>query len=81
VTVSPATLASLPENVDLPSVRLMVVAGEALPHAVASRWARGRRLINAYGPTEGTVRATMYDCRADEDGHPPIGRPIANVTT
>jgi amino acid adenylation domain-containing protein len=78
-TVSPAMLASLEEDVDLASVRTMVVAGEILPVAVAKRWARGRRLINAYGPTEATVWSTMHDCRPDESGSPPIGHPIANV--
>jgi amino acid adenylation domain-containing protein len=78
-TVSPAMLASLDRKVDLASVHTMVVAGEALPEAVVKRWARGRRLINAYGPTEATVWATMYDCRVEDPGPPPIGRPIANV--
>jgi amino acid adenylation domain-containing protein len=78
-TVSPAMLASLDEDVDLASVHTMIVAGEALPVAVAKRWATGRRLINAYGPTEATVWATMYDCRTDDSGSPPIGHPIANV--
>jgi amino acid adenylation domain-containing protein len=78
-TVSPAMLASLEEDVDLASVHTMIVAGEALPEAVAKRWARGRRLINAYGPTEATVWSTMHDCRTDESGSPPIGHPIANV--
>ncbi len=36
----------------LPDLKLLYVGGEALPRDVADRWARGRRLVNGYGPTE-----------------------------
>ena len=58
LTVPPSVLATvdggLPE-----SVSTVVVAGEACPLPLAGRWARERRVINAYGPTEVTVCATM----------------------
>ncbi|HBH72479.1 MAG TPA: non-ribosomal peptide synthetase module, partial [Synechococcales bacterium UBA10510] len=57
----------------------MTVAGERLPKALARRWAADRSLINAYGPTEATVCATVHLCAADASGDPPIGRPIANT--
>ena len=47
---------------ELPELSLLYVGGEALPSDVADRWARGRRLVNGYGPTECTVtsvRATI----------------------
>lgn len=50
-----------PES-DLPELSLLYVGGEALTSDVADRWAKGRRLVNGYGPTECTVtcmRATM----------------------
>jgi amino acid adenylation domain-containing protein len=78
-TLPPALLAALPEEAELTTVRTLVVAGDTLSHSVARRWAQGRRLINAYGPTEGTVCATLHDCHAEEPGDPPIGRPIANT--
>ncbi|HEU0077990.1 MAG TPA: amino acid adenylation domain-containing protein, partial [Longimicrobiaceae bacterium] len=79
VTLPPAVLPTLSATADLASVRTMVLAGEAVPAAAVARWAGGRRLINAYGPTEAAVWATLHECRADESGNPPIGRPIPNA--
>ena len=54
---------------DLPTVRLLVVSGEACPQELVDRWAaNGRRMLNVYGPTETTVNATAALCRA--------GRPV-----
>jgi acyl-coenzyme A synthetase/AMP-(fatty) acid ligase/acyl carrier protein len=78
-TLPPAVLASLADDEELGTVEVMVLAGDVLTGAVARRWAPGRRLLNAYGPTEATVWASVHECRADEAGNPPIGRPIANT--
>jgi amino acid adenylation domain-containing protein len=75
----PAVLTTLPPEADLPSIRTLIVGGDALPASLSHRWGRGRRLINAYGPTETTVLATMHECRGQEAGKPPIGRPISNA--
>ncbi len=60
-----------------PSVTL-VVAGEACPPEEVERWSRGRRMVNAYGPTESTVCATIG---APLDGAvtPTIGRPVTGT--
>jgi amino acid adenylation domain-containing protein len=79
VTLPPAVLPTLAATADLATVRTMVLAGEALPAAAVARWGGGRRLINAYGPTEAAVWTTLHECRTDERGNPPIGRPIPNA--
>ena len=75
VTLPPTALAMLPDGA-LPAGATLVVAGEPCPPALVAKWAPGRRMINAYGPTENTVCATMSDPLTAEAGVPPIGRPI-----
>lgn len=53
----PTLLATLER--DVPSLRVLLVSGEACPQDLITRWARpGRRFLNVYGPTEATVTAT-----------------------
>src|SRR6266851_74035 len=47
---------------DVPTVRLLILGGEACPEQIVERWARpGRRMVNTYGPTEATVIATYAE--------------------
>ncbi len=57
--IPPAALATLPPSVagGLPAFRCLIVGGEACPAELVARWAPGRTMINAYGPTESTVVA------------------------
>ncbi|WP_230989936.1 non-ribosomal peptide synthase/polyketide synthase [Rhodococcus oxybenzonivorans] len=72
---TPAVLATLdPDGLD--SLRVVAVGGEALRTESAEMWSAGRLMLNAYGPTESTVVATL----AEVDGNVTIGAPIAGTT-
>ena len=77
VTLPPTVLSALPED-RFPSLRTVVAAGETCSADIVRRWAAGRRFLNAYGPTEVTVCATIAEV-IDENSRPSIGRPIANT--
>jgi arthrofactin-type cyclic lipopeptide synthetase A len=72
--------AGLLDEADDASLKLVVVAGEAINSAMwkTLRASRSIRFYNAYGPTEATVYAT--ECAlAQADETPIIGHPIANT--
>jgi amino acid adenylation domain-containing protein len=73
--VPPAALATVPVE-GLPDFRSLVVGGDATGAELVDRWAPGRRMVNAYGPTEATVAATLSEPLAAGGGTPPIGRPV-----
>jgi amino acid adenylation domain-containing protein len=75
----PTALAML--DSDAPSVRLLILGGEACTRELIVRWAKAgrRRMVNTYGPTEATVIATHGDCDATA-AFVTIGRPIPNYT-
>ncbi|MCP4654106.1 MAG: amino acid adenylation domain-containing protein, partial [bacterium] len=65
------------------ALRLVTVGGDVMPSAAACRWPQtalaGIGLVNAYGPTEATVTATVYRLPAGAQGcawRVPIGRPL-----
>jgi amino acid adenylation domain-containing protein len=73
----PSTLAVLPQ-VPLPDLRMLMSGGEALSASVLARWAPGRSVYNAYGPTEAAVCTTLAHCQEQETS-PPIGRPLGDL--
>ncbi|MEV0570758.1 amino acid adenylation domain-containing protein, partial [Dactylosporangium sp. NPDC050588] len=77
VTLPPAVLALLDPSSIGPDVTV-VVAGEACPPEVMSRWAAGHRMFNSYGPTETTVDATLWRCDPAA-GQVAIGGPVVNT--
>jgi amino acid adenylation domain-containing protein len=82
MTLTPAVLAALPaDEARYGSLETLVLAGEACPPALVDQWSPGRRMINAYGPTEATVCATMSMplTPGAPGGEVPIGRPIRNT--
>jgi non-ribosomal peptide synthetase-like protein len=73
----PTLLSMLQE--DLPTVRLLILGGEACQPELIQRWFKAdRRILNTYGPTEATVVATYLEC----DLHKPvtIGQPLPSYT-
>jgi non-ribosomal peptide synthetase-like protein len=64
---------------DLPSVRLLVTGGEQCSSELVARWARGRRMLNTYGPTEATVVATAAECIPGQSVT--IGKALPGYTT
>ncbi|MCX4783677.1 non-ribosomal peptide synthetase [Streptomyces sp. NBC_01264] len=77
LTLPPAALSVLPTDA-LPTVRTLLVAGEACPPSLVARWAPRLRMLNGYGPTETTV-CTTISAPLSGGVVPPIGRPIANM--
>ena len=86
----PSTAAMIKQNTglpagSLPSLRVSIFCGEALPKSVARDWqaaACNCELYNFYGPTEATIACTGYRWRADEDVGPgavPLGNPFAGL--
>lgn len=73
----PSVLALLPED-ELPTLQTVIAGGEACSADIVERWAVNRRFLNAYGPTETTIWATVAQL-TPHSGKPIIGRPIANT--
>jgi amino acid adenylation domain-containing protein len=78
VTLPPTVLALFADDVELPSLETVVVAGEACSVQLAARWGAKCRMHNAYGPSETTVCSTVSG-PLDGKRVPSIGRPIANM--
>ncbi len=75
----PPVLATL-EYDPLPNLKSLVVAGDICTRDLIETWGHGGRLVNGYGPTEGTVCTTLArigTAHADAG----IGKPISNVET
>ncbi|HZU33407.1 MAG TPA: amino acid adenylation domain-containing protein, partial [Candidatus Angelobacter sp.] len=76
-TLTPSVLATIDERQNL-TLENLIVVGEQCPGELIARWSRGRRVINAYGPTEITVCATI-SAPLEGSAIPPIGFPNINT--
>ena len=75
--IIPSVLASVPVG-QVTALDCPIVGGEACSDRLAAEWSAGRRMFNAYGPTEITIAATLSGPLSGQ-GSPPIGRPIWNT--
>ncbi|WP_415852026.1 amino acid adenylation domain-containing protein, partial [Tsukamurella ocularis] len=76
--LTPSVLASVPEG-RMPGLTSLVVAAEAVSRSLVDRWGPGRRLVNAYGPTEATIAVSFARIRPGGAGPVPIGRPVRGM--
>jgi amino acid adenylation domain-containing protein/non-ribosomal peptide synthase protein (TIGR01720 family) len=74
LVLPPTALATLADG-DLPAGMTLIAGGEACPSRLVETWAVGRQMVNAYGPTESTVCATISRALVPA-GAVPIGRPL-----
>ncbi|WP_329218544.1 amino acid adenylation domain-containing protein [Streptomyces sp. NBC_01485] len=74
VLLIPSVLALLPPDA-LPPQLVLGVGGEPCPPELITRWASGRRMVNAYGPSESTVCVSFTTPLAPHPAPPPIGHP------
>ncbi|GAB2609636.1 hypothetical protein GCM10027168_48270 [Streptomyces capparidis] len=73
----PALLAAMPEGVELPAPATLLAGTERVSPELVARYAPGRRMFNAYGPTEATVNSTLGACEPEgrRGASVPIGVP------
>ncbi len=77
LTQTPSAVAALsPQGLDSAA---LLLGGEPCPAEVVDRWAPGRVVINAYGPTEATVYASMSVPLTPGSGPAPIGAPVSTA--
>jgi amino acid adenylation domain-containing protein/non-ribosomal peptide synthase protein (TIGR01720 family) len=77
-TITPAYLAAL-DGHPLPTLRVLIMAGDAAIPDLARLYARDRAVFNAYGPTEVSVCASIHRVDPDDGGATiPVGRAVAS---
>ncbi len=76
--LTPTVLSSL-DRARLDELTTLITGGEACPEELVHAWAPGRRMFNAYGPTEATIWATGAPVSPTRRVN--IGTPIAGVRT
>lgn len=73
----PALLAAMPPDVELPPTATLLAGTERVSPELVGRYAGGRMMFNAYGPTEATTNSTLGRCDPDTPSGAivPIGGP------
>ncbi|WP_241997405.1 non-ribosomal peptide synthetase [Rhodococcus sp. SMB37] len=70
---TPTVLGTLDPD-GLPDLRVVASGGESLSPALAARWAAGRTMLDAYGPSEATIVSTLVEITGDTPAG--IGSPV-----
>lgn len=90
VMTLPPTYAVHLEPAEMPTIRMLITAGSASTPDLARRYSKHANYVNAYGPTESTICATVWqtggpagtDLNETTGNLPakvPIGKPIRNT--
>jgi amino acid adenylation domain-containing protein/non-ribosomal peptide synthase protein (TIGR01720 family) len=77
VTLPPSVLSAL---APAPTLKTLVVAGEAGSLELFRQWSEHCRVINAYGPTEATVCASMKSVTDSADKAPTLGKALRGTS-
>ncbi|MQS14936.1 amino acid adenylation domain-containing protein [Streptomyces kaniharaensis] len=77
LSATPSVLATM-DPAEVPSITELTSVGEAISADLVRSWSPGRRIVNAYGPTEITVFCTTETLVAD-GRTPPVGRAVAGT--
>ncbi|KAL7925987.1 hypothetical protein ACQKWADRAFT_329035 [Trichoderma austrokoningii] len=64
------------QPVDVPSLELVLLAGEAVPRDVFDLWFGKVRLINGWGPAETCVFSTLHEWKSANESPLTIGKPV-----
>ncbi|MFD1299540.1 amino acid adenylation domain-containing protein, partial [Lysobacter gummosus] len=78
VVLPSSALQACGDDAPVPTRVTLMLAGEALPPALAKRWAATNRVFNFYGPTETSVATSAHRCETLFEGSVPIGRPLSH---
>ncbi len=78
LTLPPVVLEAL-HPTELPSLKIVLTGGEACKTEAMNRWSQNHVFVNAYGPTECTVCATVHTYKKG-DLNTDIGKPLDNIT-
>ncbi|KAL6812511.1 hypothetical protein J3E69DRAFT_348791 [Trichoderma sp. SZMC 28015] len=64
---------------DIPNVKLLILAGEAIPRDVLTTWFGKVRLVNGWGPAETCVCSTLHEFTSIHESSLTIGRPVGGL--
>ncbi|KAB8275020.1 hypothetical protein BDV30DRAFT_237045 [Aspergillus minisclerotigenes] len=81
--MTPSTMYLLSGPHEVPSVRTLMMIGEAPTRSIVEKWTKADQqlhLINAYGPAENTLFSTMYSFRSPNDDPTNIGTGVNTLT-